>query len=74
VGCGGRRRKSPDRWTAYFIGVFIIGIADLAFLFALVTPGIIELSVGSVSWPPYLVSCHAGYAVWHAVTQETVAV
>lgn len=38
-------------WSAYFIGVFIIGIADLTFLFAMVTSGIIELSAGSVGGP-----------------------
>jgi hypothetical protein len=38
-------------WTAYFIGVFVIGIADLAFLFAMVTPGIIELNAGTLGGP-----------------------
>ena len=38
-------------WIAYFLGVFIIGIADLAFLFSLVTPGIIELNAGSLGGP-----------------------
>lgn len=38
-------------WTAYFIGVFIIGIADLAFLFAMVTSGVIELNAGTVGGP-----------------------
>ena len=38
-------------WAAYFIGVFVIGIADLAFLFAMVTSGIIELNAGTVGGP-----------------------
>lgn len=38
-------------WAAYLIGVFIIGICDLAFLFSLVTPGIIELNVATISGP-----------------------
>ena len=38
-------------WTAYFIGVFVIGIADLAFLFAMVTSGIIELNAGTIGGP-----------------------
>jgi len=38
-------------WAAYGIGVLVIGIADLAFLFALVTPGIIELNVATISGP-----------------------
>lgn len=38
-------------WPAYFIGVFVIGIADLAFLFALVTSGVIEFSIPSISGP-----------------------
>ena len=38
-------------WPAYFIGVFIIGIADLTFLFAMVTSGVIELNAGTVGGP-----------------------
>jgi uncharacterized membrane protein (Fun14 family) len=38
-------------WPAYFIGVFIIGTADLAFLFAMVTSGVIELNAGSLAGP-----------------------
>ena len=38
-------------WAAYGIGVFVIGIGDMAFLFALVTSGIIELNVATVSGP-----------------------
>jgi hypothetical protein len=33
------------------IGVLVIGIADLAFLFAMVTSGIIELNFGTISGP-----------------------
>lgn len=38
-------------WAAYFIGLFVIGICDLTFLFSLVTSGVIELSAGSVGGP-----------------------
>ena len=38
-------------WPAYFIGVFVIGIADLTFLFAMVMSGVIELNAGSVGGP-----------------------
>ena len=38
-------------WTAYFIGLFVIGICDLTFLFSLVTSGVIELNAGSVGGP-----------------------
>ncbi len=38
-------------WLGYFIGLFIIGIADLAFTFAMLTSGIIELNAGSVGGP-----------------------
>ena len=38
-------------WTAYFISVVAIGIADLSFLFAMVTSGIIELNLGTVLGP-----------------------
>ena len=38
-------------WTAYFLGLIIIGIADLAFLFSMVTPGIIELNAGTLGGP-----------------------
>jgi hypothetical protein len=38
-------------WAAYFIGLFVIGICDLAFLFSLVTTGVIELNAGSVGGP-----------------------
>lgn len=42
---------SRGSWLAYFIGLFIIGIADLAFLFALVTSGVIEASIPTISGP-----------------------
>lgn len=38
-------------WAAYFLGVFIIGIADLTFLFAMVTTGVIELNAGTIGGP-----------------------
>ena len=38
-------------WTGYFIGVVAIGIADLSFLFALVTTGIIVANVPTISGP-----------------------
>lgn len=38
-------------WTGYLIGVVVIGVADLAFLFCLVVPGVIELNAGSIAGP-----------------------
>lgn len=38
-------------WAGYFLGVFVIGIADLTFLFAMVTPGVIELNAGTIGGP-----------------------
>lgn len=38
-------------WTGYLIGVVVIGIADLTFLFALVTSGIIVTNVPTVAGP-----------------------
>lgn len=38
-------------WAAYFIGLFVIGICDLTFLFSLVTSGVIELSAGTIGGP-----------------------
>lgn len=38
-------------WPAYFIGVFVIGIADLTFLSAMVMSGVIELNAGTVGGP-----------------------
>ena len=38
-------------WFAYGIGLVVIGVADLAFLFSQVTSGMIELNAGSVGGP-----------------------
>jgi hypothetical protein len=38
-------------WAAYLLGLIVIGIADLAFLFAMVVPGVIELNAGTVGGP-----------------------
>lgn len=38
-------------WSAYFIGLVVIGIADLGFLFSQVTSGIIELNAGTLGGP-----------------------
>ena len=38
-------------WTGYLIGVVVIGIADLSFLFVLVTSGIIVANVPTVAGP-----------------------
>ncbi len=38
-------------WTGYFLGAFVIGICDLAFLFSLVTSGVIEMNAGSIGGP-----------------------
>jgi len=38
-------------WSAYWIGTIIIGIADLTFLFAMVTSGVIVQNVGTVGGP-----------------------
>ncbi|NDF40390.1 MAG: hypothetical protein EB140_15880, partial [Proteobacteria bacterium] len=38
-------------WMAYLIGLVAIGIGDLAFLFALVTSGVIEFSFAVVLGP-----------------------
>ena len=38
-------------WLGYFIGLFIIGLCDLAFTFSLLTSGIIALNAGSVGGP-----------------------
>ena len=37
--------------SAFLIGVFIIGLADLSFLFLMVTPGIIEPNIPTISGP-----------------------
>ena len=45
---------NQSAWIAYAIGTFVIGVADLAFLFGLVTSGVIEFSfpviLGPVLW------------------------
>ena len=38
-------------WVGYVIGLIVIGIADLAFLFVQVLPGIIELNAGTIGGP-----------------------
>jgi uncharacterized membrane protein (DUF2068 family) len=38
-------------WAAYFIGVFVVGIADLSFFFSLVTAGVIEPNIPTISGP-----------------------
>ena len=38
-------------WTAYFLGVFLVGICDVSFTFLQLTSGIIALNVPSVSGP-----------------------
>lgn len=38
-------------WVAYFIALVAIGIADLSFTFALVTSGIIEPNIPTISGP-----------------------
>lgn len=38
-------------WLGYFLGLVIIGIADMTFLLAMVTPGVIAFSVESISGP-----------------------
>lgn len=40
-----------DAWVGYLIGFVAIGIADLAFLFSQVVPGVIELNAGTVGGP-----------------------
>ena len=38
-------------WVGYFIGLVVIGIADLSFLFVLVTSGVIIADVTTISGP-----------------------
>ena len=40
-----------ESWWAYFIGLFVVGIADLSFLFSLVTTGVVEANLPTVSGP-----------------------
>jgi len=45
-------------WSAYLIGVFIIGLCDLTFLFSMVTSGIVQLNPGTISGPViWLIAC-----------------
>ena len=45
-------------WIAYFIGLFVIGIADLAFSFSLVTSGVTQENFATISGPiVWLVAC-----------------
>ena len=43
--------KFTKPWLAYFIGLFIIGLADLSFLFLQVTPGHIKGDLGTYGGP-----------------------
>ena len=43
--------KNTKPWLAYFIGFFIIGLADLSFLFLQVTPGHIKGDLGTYGGP-----------------------
>ncbi len=43
--------KNTKPWLAYFIGLFIIGLADLSFLFLQVTPGHIKGDWGTYGGP-----------------------
>ena len=38
-------------WLAYFMGVLLVGICDVSYTFLLMTSGIIQLNVASVSGP-----------------------
>ena len=38
-------------WLGYLLGLIVIGIGDLAFLFVQVVPGIIELNAGTIGGP-----------------------
>ena len=38
-------------WLGYFVGLVIIGIADMTFLLAMVSSGVIAFSVASISGP-----------------------
>ena len=40
-----------ESWPAYFIGLFVIGIGDLAFLFCMVTTGVIEANIPTIGGP-----------------------
>lgn len=38
-------------WRPYLVGLIVIGVGDLAFLFCMVTPGVIERSFGVILGP-----------------------
>lgn len=38
-------------WVGYLLGVVVIGIADLSFMFLQLVPGVIELNAGSIGGP-----------------------
>jgi len=38
-------------WVGYLVGLIVIGIGDLAFLFVQVVPGIIERNAGTIGGP-----------------------
>lgn len=38
-------------WLGYLLGLVVIGVADLALLFALVVPGVAEANAGTISGP-----------------------
>ena len=40
-----------ESWAACFIGLVVVGIGDLAFLFSLVTTGVIEANIPTISGP-----------------------
>lgn len=42
---------SQASWLGYFVGLIVIGIADLAFTFSLLTTGVIVLNAGTVGGP-----------------------
>lgn len=42
---------SRGSWSAYWIGAVVIGVGDLAFLFCMVTPGIIERNAETLGGP-----------------------
>ena len=40
-----------ESWWAYVIGLFVVGVADLSFLFSLVTAGVVEATPPTVGGP-----------------------
>lgn len=43
--------RNSNPWLWYALGVLVIGIADMAFLFAMVLSGVIEPGLGAVAGP-----------------------